>query len=72
MFEDDTDDEDEEAAIGSEDMVGCVDRCLGKGENGLQKCLVDNCKVCDVAPASSSDDELGKYTETLFDSDDED
>tara|TARA_A100001015_G_C14965163_1_gene702638 strand:+ start:230 stop:805 length:576 start_codon:yes stop_codon:yes gene_type:complete len=72
VFEDDTDDDDEEAAMGSEDMVGCVDRCLGKGETGLQKCLVDNCKVCDVAPTSSSDDELGNYTETLFDSDDED
>ena len=84
VFEDDTDDDDydEGRAEGSEDLVDCVDRCLGKGEAGLKTCLVNNCKVCgdlkvptpiapkdDVSDKSllSDQEDLDQFTEALFD-----
>ena len=89
VYEDDTDDDEKaggEGGGGAEDLVDCVDRCLGKGEPGLQNCLIENCKVCDAAAAapttpsspfppsrveSPSLPDMAALTESLFDSDDD-
>ena len=50
--EDSYDDDEIDEHGGTEDLVDCVDTCLGKGEPGLQNCLQNKCKVCDDMPAT--------------------